>query len=253
MATLSIKQYFGGVPFLDDTFDAQRLLGAVIASRAHRLGAAAVEALGKHARVLLSPRVIRDSLWKDVGPDIRSGSLPSSAQHMLQDTIDAIRARRPAWAPLLALPVEFRELHEPGPISCSCFSWPQHVFLAPEAFASTLELTEQVIHELSHNWLYLIEELVPLHPATANASFTLPSGTSHRDIAEVIGAACVAGTLVRWYAGQADPRAPARAVYLQTYLDGCLAILRGLPPGALTEVGVEIRDALQRATPAGTQ
>jgi len=244
LGALSIQRTFGGLPFLDDAFDARRLLTAVIAFRAHRCGIEEANQIGVDARLLLSPRVARELMSTAQSPNIRSRPLWTDGQEAVDDALASIRRRVPAWAPLLDLPVEFRELQVPGPISCSCYSWPQHVFLAPEAFASSLELTEQILHELDHNWIYLIEEVVPLHPPTAQARFVLPSGTGNRTVAEVIGAGCVAAMLLRWYDGHPDPRAREREHYLTSYLDGCLTILRALPNGDLTEAGAEVRASL---------
>jgi hypothetical protein len=93
-------------------------------------------------------------------------------------------ALMPAWQPLLALPVRFLELWPPtGAISASCWAWPQHVLLAADAFATPTQLREQVVHELCHQWLYLIEECWHLQQPGAE-QLVLPSGTADRSPAE---------------------------------------------------------------------
>ena len=113
----------------------------------------------------------------------------------------------PAWAPLLSLPVRYARLHpDGGAISASSRDWPQHVLLADDAFASDAELREQLVHELAHQWLYLIEDIWPLDRPGA-ARLTLPSGTRDRAPAEVLGAAHVAAALTRMYASGRRPGA----------------------------------------------
>ena len=51
--------------------------------------------------------------------------------------------------------------------------WPQHVLLADEAFAADAELREQLVHELAHQWLYLIEDIWPLDRPAAGAATSL--------------------------------------------------------------------------------
>jgi hypothetical protein len=63
-----------------------------------------------------------------------------------------------------------------GAVSASSYRWPQHVLLADAAFTSARELREQLVHELCHQWLYLMEELWALNAQGADL-IVLPSGT----------------------------------------------------------------------------
>jgi hypothetical protein len=87
---------------------------------------------------------------------------------------EAIVGWLPPWTDLIRLPLVFLGLEHSAAISSSTFAWPQHIFLAPAAFARPATLAEQVTHETSHQWLYLLRGTVavaggqperPVHPA----------------------------------------------------------------------------------------
>jgi hypothetical protein len=119
------------------------------------------------------------------------------------------------------------------------------VLLADEAFASRRELDEQLLHELAHQWLYLIEDVWPLHRPGAPA-LTLPSGTRDRSPAEILGAAHVAAALIRFYRQQPGDWATARIAALTGYGSGCLE-LAGTVSEHLTDEGTLIARQLKEA------
>ena len=232
------------MPFLDDAFACGRLLAAVAAVRhvrAERVGMSGWLS-DAEAGAWLAPA--RAFMLRRDPPPIPAIALPAGWRQMISDVLRGVAAAVPAWEPLLRLPVRFALLYPPnGAISASSHAWPQHVLLAGEAFSTARELGEQVVHELCHQWLYLIEEVWPLEVAGAH-QFTLPSGTASRTPAEVLGAAHVAAALTRMY--QADQAAQAgRALSLACYGRQCLG-LPGLGED-LTDAGWEVTRRLKEA------
>lgn len=234
----------GGIPFLDDVFVSGRLLAAVAAVRHVR-----AERAGRvgwisdtEAGAWLAPA--RAFMLHHDPPPIPAIALPASRRQMIRDILRDVSAITPAWEPLLRLPVRFALLHPPnGAISASSHAWPQHVLLADEAFSTGSELREQVVHELCHQWLYLIEEVWPV-AVTAAHRFTLPSGTPGRTPAEVLGAAHVAAALTRMYQALHEGSA-GRTESLTCYGRECLA-LPGLEE-KLTDAGWQIARRLKEA------
>ncbi len=235
----------GGMPFLDDDFASARLLAGVAAVRhvegerlgnAERITDAEVSAWLDPARVLL--------LHRASGP-MPAATLTSMRQQMIADILAELAELIPGWAPLVGLPVVFSLLSPSnGAISASSRMWPQQVLLADEAFATHVELREQVVHELSHQWLYLIEELWALQAPGARHA-TLPSGTAHRTPAEVLGAAHVAAALTRMYRASATAP-PGRQARLADYGSGCLELLSRLN-NHLTDAGHSVARRLKEA------
>lgn len=214
----------GGLPFLDDAFAAKRLLAGVAAVRhveAERTGNA--ERIS-HTEVSVWLDPARALLLRSPSGPMPADTLTGRRQRMIADALAELAELIPGWVPLLGLPVLFSLLSPSnGAISASSRMWPQQVLLADEAFATHTELREQVLHELSHQRLYLIEELWALQMPGARRT-TLPSGTADRTPAEVLGAAHVAAVLTRMY--RASVTAPAqRLSRLAGYGSGCLELL----------------------------
>ncbi|MER8103251.1 HEXXH motif-containing putative peptide modification protein [Kitasatospora sp. NPDC094016] len=231
-----------GVPFVDDGFQAELLLAGVSARRA---GDAARRGLAKApdpaAGQWLDPQeAVR--VRRNATP-VPSGPLTAGQEEAVRTTVDGIVAEMPAWSVLLeALPTRFLLLSTGnGAVSASSFLWPQHVFLAPAAFESTAALREFVVHEMCHQWLYLIEELWDLEVPGA-ARHVLPSGTANRAPREVIGAAHVAAATIRLYAaaGEHQQLGP-----LRDYGRGCIALLD--QSSDLTGTGRTITNRLREA------
>ena len=235
-----------GMPFLDDEFASRRLL-AVIAAARH--GAAARQGLGggvprRQAEAWLAPA---RAYLVNAGPTpMPAQPLRSARKRQIAGVLAGLAASMPAWAPLLGLPVRYARLYpDGGAISASSRDWPQHVLLADDAFASDDELREQLLHELAHQWLYLIEDIWPLDRPGAGR-LALPSGTRDRAPAEVLGAAHVAAALVRMYATAGGPGAEARISALTAYGHGCLELARAASSD-LTEAGTTIAQRLKEA------
>jgi hypothetical protein len=236
----------GGMPFLDDGFASRRLLAIIAAARhcaAERLGL--VGGLPRQqAEAWLAPA---RAYLVNAGPTpMPAQPLRVALKQQITDTLAALAAGIPAWAPLLSLPVRYARLRpDGGAISASSRDWPQHVLLADDAFATDAELREQLVHELAHQWLYMIEDIWPLDTPGA-ARLTLPSGTMCRAPAEVLGAAHVAAVLSRMYATVGGPAAEARIRTLTAYGRCCLELAQGASAN-LTEAGTTIAQRLKEA------
>lgn len=248
----SFRKDFGGFPFLSDQFNASRLLAAVAVRRAKRLSS-----VGRGTRVggqsdlvaLLSPRRalnVRATETKWNVQEIRHHELSDAQKHRVSEAQRRIVAAVPAWKQLISLPIEFRALSGSSAISASSFAYPQHVFLAAESFASDDELMEQVLHETSHNWLYLIGEIWALQEARSRTLLTLPSGTSDREPGEVLGATHVVRNLIRLYESMpGSPSRDGRLHELWEYYRGCEELIDLVRP-ELTAVGRELEADLRQ-------
>jgi hypothetical protein len=257
-ATPTLTETFGGVPLVDDTFDSARFLTAVATTRLYRAGRADdLVAASADERVtllhdILTPKqalAARDlrPLPDDVHP--LSAEKAQEAAEALRQLADLV----PRWGMLKRLSINFLGLRRRGVIGSSNYAFPQHIFLADEAFASRTELLEQVLHEASHNWLYLVEEMWPLHRTTGDVVFELPSGTSNRNPGEVLGASHVTRNLQTLY--RALPYSEGTRQRLQDldeYMHGCIGLLEQIDP-YLTEVGREVAQRLRSVEPRNAQ
>ncbi len=240
---LTLAAMIGGVPFLDPSFRPGALLAAVAVVRARAAHGDGAESLpGDALRALLRPSVALE-LRVTQGLARRIPNAPLSEARAAQVEVAMARlATLPSWRPLLELPLAVRGLVDHPATSCSCYGVPQHIFLSESAFDDAVGLEEYVLHEVCHNWMYCIEEIRVLHPAEFPGRYTLPTGTAGRNPTEVIGAAHVASTLIRWYRHQNGQ--PERVRDLSRYLAGCIELLEGMPPGALTATGIEVAERL---------
>jgi hypothetical protein len=100
------------------------------------------------------------------------------------------------------------------------------------------------VHELCHQWLYLIEEVWALESPGARR-VTLPSGTPGRSPADVVGAAHVAIALIRLYRASGGAP-PGRTAHLADYGDQCLRLLDRMDHD-LTDAGLDIARRLREA------
>lgn len=234
-----------GMPFLDDAFAGRRLLAAVAAARHVQggwLGLADGLADGELEAWLAPARAF---VLRQDSPPMPAAPLTTARRSSIAAALAGLTAGIPPWELLLRLPVRFALLQPAnGAISASSRAWPQHVLLSAEAFATSRELSEQLVHELCHQWLYLIEEVWPLE-APGAAPATLPSGTTDRSPAEILGAAHVAAALIRMY-GCAVPEPPGRIQHLRDYGTGCLQLL-DTRTDDLTEAGRAIAGRLKEA------
>jgi hypothetical protein len=235
-----------GAPFLDDRFCARRLLSLTAAVRHCAAQARGIESglTDADAEAWLAPS--RAYLLGSGHGRMPALPLTPARSQQVKDTLTALAARIPAWQPLTRLPVRYAALHPAnGAISASSADWPQHILLADDAFTASLELREQLVHELAHQWLYLIQAIWPLDLPGA-PRLTLPSGTRGRTPAEVIGAAHVAAALIRLYRTDRTRRAARRIQDLSGYGTACLN-LAGSAADDLTPTGILFAQRLKEA------
>ena len=238
---MSIQHLFGGWPFLDQDFDRKRLLAAVVAMRMEKSRCAKIDmGLGRDIKRHLIPSVAQRILtFGSAPPRISYRALDEAEFEEVSSSILHVRSTCPLISPYWSLPVSFHILLDGEKISCSAYHYPQQIFLSERALISRQECCEQLIHELAHLWMYLVEEVSPLAMSNdAEAKYTLPSGTRGKTPSEVLGASHVAAVLCRWYAISTDPRGRERFDYLLKYKERCLH----LPelPNSLTTAGLEL-------------
>src|SRR3954468_5205114 len=183
---LTLKYLFAGIPFVDDEFDVRVFLTAVACARRHRGGERVDIPLISYLEPRQATAVFDAVLARQTA---QPGRQPSPRQLQLAAAAaDYVVRCRPAWSSLLQLPIEIRIID--GPIfGFSSASRPQHVFINARAWKSIEELREQLLHETAHLWVYMIEELWPLHEANDARTYQLPSGVGGKTASAVLNAA----------------------------------------------------------------
>jgi HEXXH motif-containing protein len=240
------QREFGGFPFLDDSFSAGRLLTAVACVRWSLLPHSEGSPNSEQLKDLLRPESALAIRRMELELPIPGSELPAQRQILIDEALAAIAQAIPAWQQMLRLPLRFLHLDDGGrAIGASCYAWPQHILLGDDAFASPSELAEQVLHEVSHNWLYLIEELRALQHHECGHTLTLPSGTSGRDPDEILGAVHVVLNIRKLWNGLPvpDEQRHRRLADLASYLEGCLPLIDEART-CLTEDGQALADRL---------
>ncbi|HEU5155371.1 MAG TPA: HEXXH motif-containing putative peptide modification protein [Streptosporangiaceae bacterium] len=236
-----------GAPFVDSAFTPRKLLAAVAATRqieAEQAGMSTVaQRTGRAVQEWLMPSQVL-SLRPEQTP-MPAAPLHRGRKARIEDVLNRLGAELPEWEPLLTLPVRFALMRPAnGAISASSRAWPQHVLLADDAFASQVTLREQLVHELAHQWLYLVQEIWAFQER-GGQGLTLPSGTGGRSAAEVIGATHVAAALIVMYA-TVGGAPPGRVDHLRWYGTGCLDLLAAIDTD-LTEAGRQVARRLREA------
>lgn len=226
------------VPLLHDDYPYGRLLAAVTAARRFRVSSPAARALEAVVRPdPLAPHYgvepPDESVYARLGPEVAR-----AVQLQLEEIVRAV----PAWRQPLSIPIEYRYLPESSEaVSASNPATPQVIFLGRQTPASATELREQLVHEICHQWQYLIEEIVPLEVPDQARVHSLPSGTSERSPREVLGAYHVAATLIRFYKVLGEG---SQVVALGEYADGCAAMLKELSE-VLTPAGQDVVELIR--------
>lgn len=228
MAQLMLSETeFAGFPFLDAGFDRDRALVAVACVRWRRL-TGRDDASPDDLRRMLVPEIAARVRHLDLDLLVSSFSLDGSAHRRIRTALTTIAVTVAEWAPLLAVPWRYRGLDPTrGAIGASTFAWPQHTFLSHRAFTSDEELVEQIVHELCHGWLYLLEELSPLEHPGCTRQVILPSGTAERGVSELLGAIHVVVNLRRLWQRlrTSESLREARLTHLDAYLAQALRLL----------------------------
>jgi hypothetical protein len=252
MATMTsvVQTEFGGYPFLDEDFEPGRLITAAACSRWRRAHDEESPAASDLARVFDPDEAIKIRSL-DVQSRLKWHPLRADRQAQVEEAITTIVGCASGWPPLMRLPVVFGWMPpERTSVSASSFAAPQHIWLAAAAFSSAAVLAEQVLHEMSHQWVYLIEELIPLQRPEAAADVTLPSGTPGRTPSELLGALHVSINLGRlWTKLDVDhDLRTERLSRLGDYIAGCLTLV-GSHAEQLTDEGRQFADRLTLECP----
>ncbi|MET7573385.1 HEXXH motif-containing putative peptide modification protein [Streptomyces sp. NPDC005492] len=233
------------MPFLDRGFTVPRLFGGVVAVRQMH-----------GARMNVEGLPAKDDLAAWLSPEVavltRPNASPVPARQLSVPRIRRIRRSVrelgdlvPFWRPLMELPMRYHLLEQGDTsLSASTYLWPQQILLGDAAFDNSQALDELLVHEMCHQWLYLIEELWPFDVSNARR-VALPSGTPNRAPREVIGAAHVAATTIRMYQALNIHDGP-RVDYFTSYGRGCLELLDQLDED-LTPAGRIIAGHLKEA------
>lgn len=241
----TINAIFHGLPFLDESFDADLLLTLV--GRLRKMLAGDVIGTDIDVDWLDPDQALRLRIAAEIECDLPLLPLSADQSQQVRSARLNIISKAPEWRRLIEFPVRYHRLESSNVIGCSCYATPQRVFLSAPAFATQRELCEQIIHEHCHNWMYFLEEVMPFHRMDYREVFVLPSGTADRNPTEVIGAAHVAATLAHWYAKHDDAASQQRIPDLVAYLDGCVGILRALPHDSMFPAGADIVSGLARS------
>jgi hypothetical protein len=238
MARASMISLFRGFPWIQSAFDMRAFLHAVAAVRAHharRLGHPV-----HPAEELFNPEVA-GTLWSEqLGSSRMAGRPPTARERTrIHEALRDIARARHHWRALTGIPLVFYVLEHDDVISASAFLQPQQIFLSRRALASPRESREQVLHELVHIWLYMVEELWRLHPHDAPSRFILPSGRPNKNATEIIGAAFVTCVLGKYHRVRGWS---SRAEELVEYARRCLERL--VPEEHLSATGSELHEHL---------
>jgi hypothetical protein len=225
---------FGGFPWIHSSFDMHAFFNAVAAVRSHharRLGHPM-----RSAEELFAPKVA-GMLWREqLDSSGMSGRSPTARElTRIDQALHDIGTARQHWRELTRIPLVFSVLEHDDVISASAFLQPQHIFLSRRALASPYESCEQVLHELVHIWLYMVEELWRIHPHEAPSRFSLPSGRPNKNATEIISAAFVTCVLSEYHYMRGWS---SRAEQLAEYARRCLERL--VPEEHLSATGSEL-------------
>jgi hypothetical protein len=237
-APMTLESEFGGLPFLDDGFAPSRLLSAVAALRRWNCGGEGpLEDYISPEAGLAAARLVGYS-----ETDLGAREPTAGEWERLQRARASIIARQPRWRDLLALPCVVKVIDTDEMFGWSCISMPQHIYLGTVSFASDEDALEQYLHELAHNWLYLIQELWAFEDGDWVKSFVLPSGTPGKSVTGVLDASFVMAVLRRYYRS-VDNEDRGRS--LGEYVRGCVEMLAERPD--LTAMGRRVWARLAQA------
>jgi hypothetical protein len=223
---ISADELWGGFPFVDPSFNPSRLLAAVSCVRV------TAETLEADRQKTLTIPELADTIqphgrWfaQQEIPEVITccRDVSSGEMRAINEALSSIVTACPDWKALTLLPIRFMAMPDNEMISASLPDYPQHILLSASAFVTSHELREQILHELAHNWLYLVVCLSPI-VTSQTRHFKLPSGTEYDKPLFLLGAAHVTCTLLLYYR-RTKPSNPTRLSELATYLNGCLETL----------------------------
>lgn len=235
---INLRSLFGGIPFLDQEFRVADFLTAVAVARRERArrSGMALEPLENYLQPFTARAVYDSTLMRN--PLNLGRTLTASEANLVSRSVALIAHEMHLFTPLITIPLDTRRSKDELIIGYSNASRPQTIFLGPLSWTSLVEMREQVLHEIAHVWLYMIEELWPLHKAGNTQTFTLPSGVRNKSATGVLNAAFVAAVLAKFYRSMGVAWI-VRSRDLTVYLEGCLNCMSGF--NELTHIGREVR------------
>jgi hypothetical protein len=234
----------GGTPMLDDGFNASSLATLTAAVRRR------IDGGRQNLEFYLDPEVARKIYLRSARRPVSqwdSVEMGFELQCRLKRSCSELTTLIPKWSPFLSVPIHWR-LMTGDLASSSNPVIPQHILLGHQAFAGHRILHEHIVHELSHVWIGMIEEVAPLAMAS-EADVVLPSGTPGKDIRQVMYALTFGTTAMRLYrarnaAGVGNEAETNRLKWLDQYVRGCLDIATS--SGKLLPNGFAIADSCAR-------
>jgi len=220
----------GGLPFIDQSFDAMLFLSAVSGTRAGMLGGIPAGSRGYSA--LLEPKRIISALTtrlteRDFFPP--HTELTATDRRRVDLALRRVKASSRMLGTLFDLPVRLLRWKS-GKVSMTNPFIPQTIFLGEGAMQSTFGMLEEVIvHEFAHVWLGMLCEVLDLQKHGSKQVYILPSGTDSKDARGVLLATHFAGAVITYLIDSAESvplvgRRAERLHYLQWYLRHALQI-----------------------------
>lgn len=215
-----------GVPFVDDTFHSSKMLTIVAAFR--RVTARVEKPLAE----FLNPEIACSIYGQSAHLATRELAYTplSAVEHrIVQAASDSIATAIPSWSTLVRIPIRYYKLASEQ-LSLTNPLLPQTVFLSDRAIEDQFTLIETLVHELSHVWMGFICELFDFQKRDNTEQYTLPSGTSGKDMRGLIFASTFAASVLRYYrladTIKPDDRVPRRIDRLAKYFSGTIESLK---------------------------
>lgn len=241
MTPANILTEIGGLPFVTPTFNAKKLMTLVAIVRSN------IDEKRYQINQYLDPSIAYAIyLEKNINTPHRPlhCTLSTTETMKVSNTTWEIVDLAPDWAILFSIPVTIKKL-ENSQLSLTNPLIPQHVYLGEKAFHNNT-LAETLVHEMSHLWCSLIAEIYDFQTANSPSEFILPSGTQGKDLRGVLLASLFAAAAISYHykliTAQSEQARPARLLYLISYFNGTLAILKNSP--FISSMGQLILDQL---------
>ncbi|WP_050461607.1 hypothetical protein [Herbaspirillum autotrophicum] len=233
----------GGLPMIDDEVKISTLATLACAIR-QRLDNEK-QSLAAYLQPELARACYHNAYTQPV-TELDSVEMNKSDMEKILSTCKEVVSLVPKWQSIFSIPLCWRRLV--GDIfSSSNPLIPQHIYLGKNSLNSP-RLAEYIIHEVSHTWIGMITEIAPL-AERSEPIHVLPSGTSGKEITQVMYALTFAVSAVRYYrekvaSGCNTIEDNMRLIYLENYADGCLKLIE--PSGKLTSNGIFIATSCHR-------
>ena len=232
----------GGLPMIDDQVKTSVLATLTCAVRQR------LDNNRQELAAYLDPELAR-SCYRQVTQSVTeldSIAFNDEDMALIQEACRSIISVMPSWKAVFSIPLRWRRLVVDIASSSNPLI-PQHIYLGHSSVSSP-RLAEYLIHEVSHTWLGMIAEISPL-AERGEPIHVLPSGTTGKEIIQVMYALTFAVSAIRFYRAklfldECTIDDGQRLSYLESYAAGCLRIVE--PSGKLTLDGMLIVDSCRR-------